>query len=1797
MADAYSHALLVELERSNVPRIKNRLVKYFQSKKSNGGDCKVDHENGSRTAVVRFRNEVDQQSVLEKDAHQISLDEGVLKLTVRLPTEETTTQEAPPVQLYKKSDVSAEQSSTADRTPAVKVHAEAKGRDDETADKELCSTSAVLGNVTETLNQEFLEMLVENILNDPDDPDTPNASQSFTLEVIPGISSAVVTFQSRKENTNFVTRCPKNRTFTNKGLSVRPLEVTEKVVVEDIRNLGEDLLHLYFENAGGNVENVTLNEVEQSAIITFKDPKAVQKIMKKKHHIKQEEVRVYPFYESLETALYGKDKPALKLPAAISQPIDDAVWRYLNDNRSAAETVHSHLEKHFCCVNFKQSTVCLSPMSSLLQQKDVIIKEWRETVNTAFAQALSKFKSLKLQPESEAWEESEEKIRQVLLNEDVVVVPDKASGVLSVVGLVADVNRLEQRLCEVINTIVKRVQRKKSSVTQETKMSPSIFYILCQDGLQDKLLCVYPELKISFRKESTELIVTGLPDEIMAVSKAICDSMFALKYQNLEIDKFVLDLLKDEHEEELTKALLTSNGINAAFQIKAQRVQLLAVSDTDLNDAEEHLGKLLISQYIDVEDSNVLDMPEWQALVRHLENTNNKTCRRIRIQTTGKKVVVSGHKDSVIRVSSELEDFLTQNAEVEEAVLVKPKGKVEYIKRLNTSWMGQFEDKVVVSYRKDVICLSGSRVDVTNYKTLVENLVSSVVFESLNVSKPGVKKFFRDKETMFVSSLMNDTGCLVQLADETSGGQEDLAQRQVPTPVYQLQTSDGVEIAVCKADMCSYPVHAVVNASNHVLKHDGGLAKALLNAAGPQLQDECDKLINLKGQLKPGDCVITGAGGQLCCKNVIHAVGPRFDPAKPQKALAQLKRAVKGSLELAEKYGCDSVALPAISRTQGFPLNLCAATIIRTVKEHCDDNTLKRIHFVNNEDIVVKAMEAAVREEFGNHGVTHSQQTLPTKDTTSPPAGSAGSDPNCLGQVLTKEGLDITLTKGNIEDATTEVTVNTVFEDLALNKGAVSNAILGVAGPQLQQLVKAKHAKGKVGEVIVTDGCNLKSKQVFHAVAPHRTGPGIDEKILRGIFRDCLDKAENSGLSSISFPAIGTGNIGFPKDLVASLMLDEILMFSSKKQPKHLKKVVIILYPGDAQTVKVFSDEFKKNFPNPSGPVPTSTKSSGPFSKVVSGSGIHESKIGNVAVQVVTGDITKETTDVIINSSNEKFSLKSGVSKAILEAAGQAVETECQNLGAQPNSGMIMTQPGNLKCQKILHLTGQTDPVKIHKAVKDALEMCVKKSYTSVSFPAIGTGQGKAQARLVADAMLDAVIDVLSQNTPSTLKTIRIVIFQPPMLKEFYNSMHQRETTDPKDKGWSWGNLGSKIKSLFINERADKPQKEGDFVIEALKVDPACFHICSLSQAKVDSAKQWINDLISKEYNITCISNNTILSFSDADYQHIVDIQKTMSVSVRIESKKGQASITIEGLSKDVLKASNEIHEMLRLARDEAEFKKKVELAGTMADWQYLQQGHQFQSFDSVANFELEQALEKKLQNVKVTVKGQAYTVTMPSGPATDNQGCTLEIKRIDKLKDADIPEDWDTMPANTSSYAVTIKAGTAEHTKVLNLFKATCKQTIIKIERIQNPVLWKSLQLKKRDMEQRNHHLNNEKQLFHGTCHDTVAYINEHGFNRSYAGKNAACYGNGTYFAVNANYSASNTYSKPNQNGEKCMYLCRVLTGDFTTGHQNMIVPPAKGPVSVQKYDSVVDKIANPSMFVIFHDSHAYPEYLITFK
>ena len=81
----------------------------------------------------------------------------------------------------------------------------------------------------------------------------------------------------------------------------------------------------------------------------------------------------------------------------------------------------------------------------------------------------------------------------------------------------------------------------------------------------------------------------------------------------------------------------------------------------------------------------------------------------------------------------------------------------------------------------------------------------------------------------------------------------------------------------------------------------------------------------------------------------------------------------------------------------------------------------------------------------------------------------------------------------------------------------------------------------------------------------------------------------------------------------------------------------------------------------------------------------------------------------------------------------------------------------------------------------------------------------------------------------------------------------------------------------------------------------------------------------------------------------------------------------------------------------------------------------------------------------------------------------------------------------------------------------------------------------------------------------------------------------------MNSGYSCR--YATPRPDGKKRMYLAQVLTGEYTRGSKDYRVTPDNPKQSGLQFDSLVDNVRNPEIFVIFVDSQAYPKYLITFK
>ncbi|XP_041906311.1 protein mono-ADP-ribosyltransferase PARP12-like isoform X1 [Corvus kubaryi] len=194
-------------------------------------------------------------------------------------------------------------------------------------------------------------------------------------------------------------------------------------------------------------------------------------------------------------------------------------------------------------------------------------------------------------------------------------------------------------------------------------------------------------------------------------------------------------------------------------------------------------------------------------------------------------------------------------------------------------------------------------------------------------------------------------------------------------------------------------------------------------------------------------------------------------------------------------------------------------------------------------------------------------------------------------------------------------------------------------------------------------------------------------------------------------------------------------------------------------------------------------------------------------------------------------------------------------------------------------------------------------------------------------------------------------------------------------------------------------------------------------------------------------------------------------------------------------------------------------------------------------------------------------------------------------------PSHWDASALPDLGYkAVVMSNVTSEYNRIKQLFHQTMENySILKIQRIQNPSLWKVFQWQKEKMKKENEGKEvQEKLLFHGTDVMSMKTICTQNFDWRICGNNGTNYGKGSYFARDASYS--HAYCQATQQGY-FMFVARVLVGDYVKGNTTYVRPPRKSADRLWFYDSCVDDESNPSVFVVFEKHQIYPEYLIEYK
>ncbi|XP_025761284.1 poly [ADP-ribose] polymerase 14 isoform X3 [Oreochromis niloticus] len=754
----------------------------------------------------------------------------------------------------------------------------------------------------------------------------------------------------------------------------------------------------------------------------------------------------------------------------------------------------------------------------------------------------------------------------------------------------------------------------------------------------------------------------------------------------------------------------------------------------------------------------------------------------------------------------------------------------------------------------------------------------------------------------------------------------------------------------------------------------------------------------------------------------------------------------------------------------------------------------------------------------------------------------------------------------------------------------IGNSLLAKAGNILKlkfDLVLASCALAP-GDVQLVDappslGC---SKIFFIECLPWDGVRGKSVQALGNGLKRCLELCVQQNLCSVAVPIIGPGIVlKYPLREAIQVLTDIIHQFGLSVSSGSLTNIHIVIKPGYPDSSECYHDVYKQlslNMNQGGQAIFRSLTSDLDDIIMTVGSG--------VKLHVVFGDITNETTDVVVNTTNFKSFDLDGVCKDILTVAGPEVDTELK--AARVNRGEIfVTQSGNFPCKTILHVHGRQDEVLIEQLVCDIIDYCEMHEYNSVAIPAMCAGAGGLNPAIVAGAILRGIKS--SASIMNSLTDIRLILIKIDVFLAFKEEAMQMYSPAVINR------VLPVLPVLPVQVQQQQPPPSVSAYLSSL-------HINSTSQQSVFTflglSKKDVDDAMGKlkhQYQTQCSSNTfSKEQLEPLDQDDMMELKELVESEGLFMQTDQSGTLTVSGLKDGVTRVMQKMNQcqLMALAR-EVRVREEEDLYLRVV-WCILAHNRNWERLPRTANHQLE---SNELTEEITDAQGLTWEVNLQTMVATQQLNRqTTKLKRLENLTDFTFPLYWDSTAASESMKVITLESSSAEYQTVKEAFKRTVTKTVMKIERLQNVHLRRAYEAQKKHISDKNAQEGGagEKLLYHGTTQENCNSIMKTGFNRRFAGQNATSYGRGTYFAVNANYSAHPTYSKPAADGSQLMFVARVLTGVYTQGQSDMKVPPPRNPQQPHdRYDSVVDRIDNPSMYVVFHDNQAYPDYLITFK
>jgi O-acetyl-ADP-ribose deacetylase len=165
-------------------------------------------------------------------------------------------------------------------------------------------------------------------------------------------------------------------------------------------------------------------------------------------------------------------------------------------------------------------------------------------------------------------------------------------------------------------------------------------------------------------------------------------------------------------------------------------------------------------------------------------------------------------------------------------------------------------------------------------------------------------------------------------------------------------------------------------------------------------------------------------------------------------------------------------------------------------------------------------------------------------------------------------------------------------------------------------------------------------------------------------------------------------------------------------------------------------------------------------------------------VHVVTGDITKQDVDAIVNAANSTLLGGGGVDGAIHAKGGPKILEACRDIRRTsfphglPTGEAVLTTGGQLPARHVIHTVGpiagigkEPNAAMLAACYRNSLALAAEHGLRSIAFPAISTGAYGYPPDRAASVVSEAIESVLSAGSP--VEDVRLVFFNEADARTF----------------------------------------------------------------------------------------------------------------------------------------------------------------------------------------------------------------------------------------------------------------------------------------------------------------------------------------------------------------------------------------------------------------------------------------------